>query len=396
MSGGSLGINAKFANAGSPEAPVAGLKRARSAFAGIDVEKLRGDDLRVFKVAQRWRRLYTVQQMVQKHRVEKCYRVRYKKDLHPEVWVSEEHKSAHYKNLIMCASLWVCPVCAAKITERRKIEIETAPRINDFSKFMVTYTLQHNRADRLGLLTNDLLDGLRDMKNARRYKDLIDHLGVVGTITGAEVTVSNLNGWHPHKHGLTFAKVYQDKINESEIQEELSKLFISAMAHRGRYVHADIGVHVKTANVIAAYVAKMGEGEKHWSLAAEIAKSPVKTSREEDHFHPFELIDMYQEDHNMNAIRLFQEFVKAMKGVNQLRYSKGLRKLLGLDAEISDQELAEHIEKGSHLFARIHPKHWEIILNHNERGRLLSVASHGNYEAFVTYMRAVGCDDFGV
>lgn len=403
-----LVVNTNFANAAGLEHPSEGSQEGKKSRVGLlrvkwtpsganpetfsEVEKL------AYKRGHRWERLRNVQHMLSgEYRVTKCHRTRIKPSI--EVWRSSKAKRAFYAGLMVCGSVWSCPVCAAKITERRKIEIEQAPRINEFTKFMVTYTMQHNAGDRLRDLYRDLSEGLRDMKNSRGYKNMIAELQIVGTITGTEVTVSNANGWHPHKHALMFSRAEASQINAMEIQQELSELFITAMQKRGRYVHAKIGVDVRTENVLSSYVAKMGEGEKEsrWTLAAEIAKSPTKTGRDEDHFHPFELIDMYASG-NIEAGKFFKEYLIAMKSKTQLRYSKGLRALLGLGVEISDQEIAEHVEADAGLFALLSANDWKIINQQRRdvRGQILEVASSGNYSLFVAYMRALGCDDFGV
>lgn len=392
---GSLGINTKFVHAG--------LKRAVWAPGGVSIVEFSVDDLRVYRRALRWQRLRAVQFILNGQRVEKCYRVRIAAEV--EVWRSSKYKRAHYKQLMICGSVWACPVCSAKITERRKIELENAPRLNEFSKFMVTYTIQHNRGDDLKDLHADLVAGLRMMKNSRGYKDLIKRLHIVGTVRGMEVTVSNINGWHPHIHELGFSTLDQGEINAEELREELSYYFIKAMQKRGRYVHDEIGVNVRTDHVVASYVAKMGEGEKsQWGAIAEITKSPVKAGRDEDHFHPFELLDMVIAK-NKDAERMYIEYAVTMKGKRQLSYSPrvntkkikrpGLRELLGMDVEISDQEIAERIDADAALFAMIEPEHWNNIVIRELRGQLLEVASTGNYSAFVAWMRAIGCKDYG-
>lgn len=376
--------------------PVVGLLRVKCAPSGVDLEKLDKSDLALYRRALRWQRLRAVQYLMSEpefhERVAKCYRVRHKANV--EVNYSQAVKRAHYAGLIVCASVWACPVCAAKITERRRAELEKA-NTDGLSKFMVTYTLKHSREDKLAKLTRDLCEGLRDMKHSRGYINLIHDLQIVGTVTGAEATVSNLNGWHPHKHGLCFSGLGQSQIKADELQAQLSQLFIAAMEKRGRYVSAVYGVHVQTENVINTYLAKIGDEKQTWSLAAEIAKSPVKTGRDEDHFHPFELLDMYSAK-NIFAGRMFIEYAVAMKSKKQLFYSKGLRDILGLDVELSDQEIAEQQEQDAVLLALVKPEHWKIILKHEKRGQLLEVASTGNYSLFVAYMRALGCVDFGI
>ncbi len=37
--------------------------------------------------------------------------------------LSKEHKKAFYTGLAVCGSVWSCPVCTAKIQERRRLEI---------------------------------------------------------------------------------------------------------------------------------------------------------------------------------------------------------------------------------------------------------------------------------
>jgi len=415
-----------------------GLVRVKFAPRGVNVEDLEKSDLAVYRRFLRWQRLRGVQHLfgeryyfnekgernkIYVERVSKCYRVR----ISPVVKVMRSAKvqRAHYGGLIVCGGVWVCPICSAKITERRRQELEGA---NDkgLSKFMVTYTLQHDRNDELcrldhwekkkitrgkkkgkikdvkierGLLP-DLLAGIKDMKATWGYKKLLERLHIAGSVTALEITISNVNGWHPHLHALMFSTLKQNEIKADEIRSELSALFVASMSKRGRYVHDQIGVNVKSGKEIKSeYLAKFGEADTKqstWSLAAEITKSPVKSGRDDDHFHPFELLDMYLSK-NINAGRKFIEYAVAMKGKKQLHYTKGLKKLLGLDdVELSDQEVAEmEVDKSAVMFAEIQPEEWTIILRHEKRGQLLEVASRGNYNEFVMWMRVIGCENFG-
>src|SRR5712691_4776616 len=38
-----------------------------------------------------------------------------------DVLYSVQHQSAHYGGLMVCGSVWVCPLCAAKISEHRRV-----------------------------------------------------------------------------------------------------------------------------------------------------------------------------------------------------------------------------------------------------------------------------------
>jgi hypothetical protein len=148
-------------------------------------------------------------------------------------------------------------------------------------------------------------------------------------------------------------------------------------------------------DIVTSYIAKMGEGEKDktWSLAAELTKSPVKTGHDAEHYHPFELLDLYLAG-NRYAGKLFREYAHAMKGKNQLSYSPGTRALLGLGADASDEDIANAQDKDAYLFALLSAADWSVILKHEKRGQVLEVASTGNLEQFKNYMHALGAREF--
>lgn len=63
---------------------------------------------------------------------------------------------AHYGNLGVCGSVWHCPICAAKITERRAAELMVS--YDRWIKeghyaVMVAYTVSHSIDDSIGPLS---------------------------------------------------------------------------------------------------------------------------------------------------------------------------------------------------------------------------------------------------
>src|ERR1043165_405157 len=54
-----------------------------------------------------------------------------------------------FRNLMTCGSVWHCPVCAAKISEERRIELSEAMQKTTLSPVMLTYTFQHNQGNSL-------------------------------------------------------------------------------------------------------------------------------------------------------------------------------------------------------------------------------------------------------
>jgi hypothetical protein len=60
-----------------------------------------------------------------------------------QVLHSPLHRVAHYKSLIVCGSVWMCPLCTAKISERRREELERAVSrhiAQNGAVYMATYT----------------------------------------------------------------------------------------------------------------------------------------------------------------------------------------------------------------------------------------------------------------
>ena len=55
-----------------------------------------------------------------KSRTALCLRTRIKGGDGVGVWKCDHSGTAHYSGLIVCGSVWTCPVCGAKISEKRR------------------------------------------------------------------------------------------------------------------------------------------------------------------------------------------------------------------------------------------------------------------------------------
>ena len=81
--------------------------------------------------AERWALKSVVNRLLSGERVSKCMVLRAPipgQSLAPiEVHKGHTHGKAFYHGLMSCGSVWTCPICAAKIAERRRVE-ETPPR----------------------------------------------------------------------------------------------------------------------------------------------------------------------------------------------------------------------------------------------------------------------------
>lgn len=337
----------------------------------------------------RWQRLSLAAYLLPDERVGKCYRVRVKPFV--DVNYSKRVKSAHYGGLMTCASVWSCPVCSSKITERRRKELQGAD-MRGLSVFMVTLTLQHNRQDKLKTVRGALGDSFRGLRSGRWWQEFREAYKIAGSVAASEVTWGVEHGWHPHKHVLFFSLLPVQEIEPEEIREQISKRYRDILAKSGRWASSAHGVDVRMADdLIAQYLAKYGQEKKtNWTLVDEITKAASKIGfKNGEHYTPFELLDLYL-GKNVAAGRLFIEYALTMKGAKQLVYSRGTRALLGLGRDETDEELAAAQEEDAVILASLKPQDWRKIIKQNLRGHLLEVARTGSVKKVITFLQAVG------
>lgn len=300
------------------------------------------------------------------------------------VMYSDHVKSAHYKGLTVCGSIWTCPVCASKISERRRLEIKPALETWPGGSIMASYTLQHTIDDTLDEVKGLLYNCYRNLMAGKGWQEIKKRWGIVGLISSSEVTWGPLFGWHPHKHALILTK---DKLSDNELKQseiEISARFRALLSKNGRYGHPEYSVNFRTGKTFEAsqYVSK-------WGLDYELTKSNVKKARS-GNFSPFELAQWAGIGGDLQPVQLFREYFKAYKGSKQLSYSNGLRSLLGLDQEKSDYDLAVEEDQRAIKFAELSRKAWAIVCKKHLRGDLLNVASSGSYELLTEFLNSIG------
>ena len=148
-------------------------------------------------------------------RTAKCLRIR-AHDSDVQVWKSKKHKTASYGGLQTCGSVWVCPVCGAKVVERRRGEIQQAMaqhRACGGEVHLLTLTVPHTRFDALEGLLERQGKALQGFLRDRKVKEVFKEMGYIGQIRGYETTHGRKgtnNGWHPHFHFLQFVQVKGD------------------------------------------------------------------------------------------------------------------------------------------------------------------------------------------
>lgn len=311
--------------------------------------------------------------------------------------------SAHMSGLETCASIWSCPVCAAKIRNHRSEEIARglATHIGaGGGALFVTLTLPHGADDALRKTVELVSDGFRAVNAGRGYAEDRAAFGILGHIRAFEVT-HGVNGWHPHLHVV----VCVDKRATVNVAESLQARWQARwdrwLTRMGWRASADgIGVKVdrvrRDAAAVGAYVAKLQEGEKlDRSVGNEMARADLKTGRRESRV-PFEILADFGSDGTADDLDLWHEFQLATKGRSAIRWSKGLRALLLADEELTDEEIAA-AEVGGAEIARLTPSLYRQIAGRPYGEACLHVAAEqGGIAGIVRFVRAMGLDPGGV
>lgn len=382
-----LGINASIASPLRPK--------------GAQVEQFEPDEAAAFKRLLRFQRQRGARDLLPDERVSKCIWVRVQPLV--EGWKSRDTAKprAHYRGVYTCGSVWMCPVCAAKISERRRVELQEtidAARAQGFHVVMVTFTLQHNRRDKFSDITNAILEAWRRVRSGKGWQIIKSNFDIRGMVTALEFTVSLDNGGHPHLHVLMFLKC--GNLDAEQLRAQLSKRYDDALAKLSRYASAEHGVMVQVSDIhVGDYVSKYGRDEASttWGLAQEMTKGMTKSGglKGGEHYTPFQVLDVYlvgdgNGKRDRQAGKIFIEFAQAFKGKHQLGGLSRVRKMLGLTEAMSDEEIADANDQDSARFVSFTAEQWAKICRAGHRGLVLEVMSKADYQQFKAYMRQVG------
>lgn len=333
--------------------------------------------------AERWALKSVVNKLLSGDRVSKCMVLRApipNQGLAPiEVHKGHTHGKAFYHGLMSCGLPWVCPVCAAKIAERRRGELESAvesAKGNGFGVHFVTLTIPHGIGDDLHDTLARLSDALKRMSSDntfRRHKAQCE-VEIVGYIRAQEVTYGD-NGWHPHYHLLVFTK--EATCGSSVIQYLYSGAWRRACLKAGLpEPHPVYGCTVQDGAHAARYASK-------WGIEDEMTKGHTKKAKRHG-LTPWGLLRAVLDGGSPEiaaepAAALFRLYAHAFKGRRQLHWSVGLRAILLPEAvELSDQQIVERPEdERAVLLAELSTEQWRSIRRARAEASVLDAAEAG-------------------
>jgi hypothetical protein len=331
--------------------------------------------------AERWSLKATASELLDGTRVSKCYKHR-SKGKKIVLLLDRSRNKAFYGGLQTCGSVWGCPICAAKISERRRTQLQQAiQRAKELGLqvMLLTLTIPHGMGDDVGTITDGLIDSWDSIKRNRAGRAIRDQIELVGTVRAMEVTHGQ-NGFHPHLHILLFIK---SDIRPSEVQRLYAPLWQSACVTQGLPRPSDShGCKVDDGSKAAAYVAKGG-----WGLESEMTKGHTKTAGEGKGMTPWDMLRAVLHDKDEHAAKLFKVYYENFKGRRQLCWSKGLQKMLAV-VDFTDEEIAAQEEEQADVFTFITVEQWRVIYARRWQAVLCDIAEN-NPDAVAEFLESL-------
>jgi len=340
---------------------------------------------------------YAMQSVARKalpdERVSKCLRM-VNNNHQIEVWKHRKTNRAFYGGLTVCGSVWHCPVCASKISERRRLELQQAFNLYKAEKgniAFLTQTFSHNKFDNLRDILDKFTQASRYFKSGKGYQIIKNTMGIEGSIRGLEVTYSDLNGFHPHSHEVIFYK------NDCELELMKKKLWLrweKACKKFGLTASEEYGLTLQAGDDANDYLTKFGKG--NWTLEQEMTKAHIKKGKNEKSLTPFDFLKWYLMTEDNKYLMLFKEYAATFKGKQQLNWSRGLKARFAIGEKTDDELSKEKLEEAD-LLGLLTYDEWKVILKKDTRSQLLDAIEKFGFELavklFVGKEKESSCDE---
>lgn len=247
-------------------------------------------------------------------------------DVHLSDYQESGQRRASFGGLQTCGLLWLCPACAARISETRRRQLNAGlewAKAQGYRVAMMTLTARHGDGDELAALLSAMKRAKKRLHQHRAWKRLKPD--VVAVLTATEVTHGQ-NGWHPHFHVVVI-------VETEEAEAALANLgdpWRGALRAEG-LDGAAAAFDIQDASAAGRYVSKWGAGEELTMSGKKKAKGKGRT--------PLQLLEACKAG-NKEAGELWLEYAAAFHRRTQLDGLKKLVDLAGLE-DMTDAEAAQ-------------------------------------------------------
>lgn len=322
--------------------------------------------------------------------------------------------SAYFDGLMRCGRVWVCPVCASKISEARRAELnelllsariivshgeaQPASYYPRWFLTMLTFTIQHKPHESFADVLARLNRAWTRYTSGRWMQQFRARFFITGTLRALETT-HGAEGWHPHYHLLQFhdsmLRPYTSVLNYYPSQAEMighaQARWSNAVFSIGGYAHASIGVGLTVGDVQQYPIKSDAERElKRWGMTSEITKQPSKRAKLENRSLTELLIDAAKGDDL--AAHLWTEAVIGLARQKQLEPSKGLWLMLGRTLKSEEEAAEDEAEPSDKVLASLTWAQWRKVLHADARGELLDIASRGDEAELWSFLASLGVE----
>lgn len=359
---------------------------------GADVETRRSEGLR----EQRYELLRLLWDVSQLRRLRGCRRGR-RAEVVGVRWT--EGQGAGFSGLVTCGSVWSCPVCSARILARRSLEIGAG--LLSWERqggrlVMGTLTMRHHRGHSLVQEWDALQESWHGMIRSRVWKKWLRRMGSPGLVRVVEVTYGD-NGWHVHLH---FVLLVAEDVDTGLVGEFTGWLFpkwhraLSAAGMPGalaRGQDAHLVESVEAAVAVGEYLAKSTAYGAAESLGRELMGTWSKAARGEHGTEPaWRIAERFGWTGEVDLLSLWGEYERGSKGRRQATWTHGLRALLALGEEATDEQIAAEVV-GDEDLVQITADGWTAALASGEPlCRILQAVEDGGTERLRDYLDRLG------
>lgn len=230
---------------------------------------------------------------------------------------------------------------------------------------MVTLTMRHHRGEPLEGLWRTMSKAWGRVTSGKQWTAERGHYGLAGYARAVEVTWGR-NGWHPHLHVLLFLAADTTASDVAALHSGMFARWQRALSRSGRVALAAAqDAHLVTGpadEALAEYLTK--STDRAGMVGLELAWSQGKATRQSlGTATPWRLLDYVQVDGDAESLDMWHEYEKASKGKRQLTWSQGLRDLLRLGQEKTDDEIAgEELGSNDDDLVRIDAQGWRRLV----------------------------------
>lgn len=272
------------------------------------------------------RLLYRLSEAYREHaiapRVAKCARVRCDRQVAIPLHTREGKQAASFQGLIKCRSK-ACPVCLAVRRSKYAEEILRVAKLwtddhrsGRTATYLATFTIRHGTGDDLTTIGHGVRACWRKFLSGRTWQALRLQYGF--EYIAAEELTHGANGWHPHMHVLFLPtrRLTMDEV--LNLSGEFYERWASIVERELGPAFVPNDVHGADFRPCASqdYITK--------AVGLELADPGTKRGKKGGR-SPVQLLAAFEDKGDEQALGLYREYERVMRGRRDLTWSKGLR-----------------------------------------------------------------------